>query len=230
MSATERAGHTTEPLELWRAWQYDGRRLRSPMLRSEWQPGVPFTAECPRAFTHSDLVQPPPGGTFPCTWRLVPDGEHDLDSAIEQTRLYNAFASAAGRPVIAPPAHEPPEGCGWSLRPAYAKVSDPGTVPHPGCSCGIYALDDPRNLPPGDLYGKVKLWGRIVRGGRGARAQHGYPSVLHIPSLLLHDEGLRAYGVPLIPLVMPRDPWGLGSNLRHGTRFGFPPPDLPPAA
>ena len=82
------------------------------------------------------------------------------------------------------------------------------------CTCGIYALNDAMGLPlgvasrlfsQGYVFGRVKLWGKVIRGDRGARAQHAYPSRLYIPSSSLTDSALRAFGVPLIPVDPARD-------------------------
>ena len=60
-------------------------------------------------------------------------------------------------------------------------------APGNDCSCGIYALTpgegfpyysyDGPHLP---VWGEVHLWGEIIRGTKGYRAQHGYPKSLHL--------------------------------------------------
>jgi hypothetical protein len=78
-----------------------------------------------------------------------------------------------------------------------------GIAPAQDCSCGIYALYDPRGLPEGEVYGKVKIWGEVVRGSRGARAQYAYPSELHVPQWLEGRAALGAYGVPVFVDATP---------------------------
>ncbi len=52
-------------------------------------------------------------------------------------------------------------------------------APHGPCSCGIWGLASPDDLPPGDLVrGVVKLWGHVVEGTRGWRAEFAYPHAL----------------------------------------------------
>jgi hypothetical protein len=159
----------------------------------------------------------PTESTFSCTWKLVPRGEHDLASAYQRTLLYNAFAGS-DRPHLTAPSHEPPTGYGYELVPTHGCQDlwdEPvHTSPMEGCRCGIYALQNPTELPfirqsrstlDGYVFGVVKLWGKVIRGSRGARAQYAYPSRLYVPSSMLADGGLEAYGVPLVPLDSPRD-------------------------
>jgi hypothetical protein len=66
-------------------------------------------------------------------------------------------------------------------------------VPHPECRCGIYAaasreqLADLRypeyNLAVSDVVvvGEIKLWGGVIPGEQGWRAQFAYPRRLLIP-------------------------------------------------
>jgi hypothetical protein len=52
-------------------------------------------------------------------------------------------------------------------------------APYGPCSCGIWGLAEPDDLPPGDLVrGVVRLWGHVVEGTRGWRAEFAYPHVL----------------------------------------------------
>jgi hypothetical protein len=218
----ELAANTTEPLELWRAWKYDGQRLSSPMLDAEWVPGRAFSASCGRARSllaglhrlSPDQLFDPTGREFACTWVLVPNGEHDLRSAFEQTRLYNAFAGSR-RPHLTAPTVRPSAGYGYELVPdgPYASMirdlaKTTHVAPHERCRCGIYALEDPAELSflrqhgagQGLVFGSVKLWGKVIRGTHGARGQHAYPSSLHVSSWMADDEALRAFGVPIVPL------------------------------
>lgn len=79
------------------------------------------------------------------------------------------------------------------------------------CSCGLYAAKTYKHLmgmgyPSYDaatgkfcVVGEVSLWGKIVEGTQGWRAQVGYPRKLYVPfeawrlAKPLHD----AYGVPV---------------------------------
>lgn len=72
-----------------------------------------------------------------------------------------------------------------------------GEVPHycdaprVGCSCGIYALKNPDELT--GVFGEVSLWGRVVQGSKGYRAQFAYPRKLWVtvPSFKPVETALR---------------------------------------
>ena len=86
-----------------------------------------------------------------------------------------------------------------------------GDVPGNNCRCGLYSakdLDHLHTMPhyynydPQDCFkviGKVALWGKVIEGSQGWRAQFGYPSELYLPfeAWYLHDELKDAYGVPV---------------------------------
>jgi hypothetical protein len=55
------------------------------------------------------------------------------------------------------------------------------------CTCGIYALSTKEKYPyygyDGRTYavfGETYLWGEVIRGSRGFRAQYAYPKLLHL--------------------------------------------------
>jgi hypothetical protein len=76
------------------------------------------------------------------------------------------------------------------------------------CRCGIYALHSAKWVLEAVgrkrrplVLGRVLLWGSVVPGARGWRAEYAYPKDLFVvedrarnPELL---EGLQAYGVPV---------------------------------
>jgi hypothetical protein len=65
-------------------------------------------------------------------------------------------------------------------------------TPMEGCRCGIHALDSPlglekvgiaSNIGPGRaayVFGEVDLWGKIIEGDVGIKAQFGYPARFYI--------------------------------------------------
>lgn len=55
-----------------------------------------------------------------------------------------------------------------------------GSSPCDDCLCGIYALKDPEEIfnYRGVVFGEVKLWGKVIEGEKGYRAQFAYPSRL----------------------------------------------------
>ena len=99
------------------------------------------------------------------------------------------------------------------------------------CSCGVYAAKEPavaalyariplpaeRLIPKAHaVIGRVSLWGRVIECERGWRASFAYPACLFVPQQAeaarrteIHAmaEGLRAYGVPVLPFIWP-DSWG----------------------
>lgn len=85
-------------------------------------------------------------------------------------------------------------------------------VPDEQCSCGLYSaktLDhlmsmtyhryDAEKHGMYHVIGKVKLWGKVIEGSQGWRAQIGYPSELFVPfeAWRLAPRLERAYGVPV---------------------------------
>ena len=97
------------------------------------------------------------------------------------------------------------------------------TAPDPKCKCGFYAVDTlPRLLEVYETWsrlfsrleierypavlGKVKMWGKVIPGERGWRAQYAYPAELLIVKSVVGDllnrhlpvyEDLQTYGVPV---------------------------------
>ena len=87
------------------------------------------------------------------------------------------------------------------------------TSPDEDCTCGIYALNESQPWPYYDftgpgyaVWGEVLLWGKVVEGGKGYRAQYAYAKRLY----LAHKD--YRYVVPLresykgVP-VMLRNPY-----------------------
>lgn len=83
-------------------------------------------------------------------------------------------------------------------------------VPTLSCRCGLYSAKSREHLlsMPYHYYdpdegivviGEVNLWGRIVEGTQGWRAQYGYPRKLFLPfeGWRLFDPLSEAYGVPV---------------------------------
>lgn len=97
----------------------------------------------------------------------------------------------------------------WPIREALeARCLSPGNLlsrrrgnheaPVRTCNCGIWGMADPADLPPGGAaVGAVKLWGRVIEGTKGWRAQFAYPAALVGDPLELGPLAL-AYGVPVL--------------------------------
>ena len=93
-----------------------------------------------------------------------------------------------------------------------AIMRDAHRSPVEGCSCGLYALKSPRRAraecsgypsPDGYAYGKVALWGNVIEGTDGYRAESAYPLELYLPpDVWGYRHFLKDYGVPLFPLPL----------------------------
>lgn len=82
--------------------------------------------------------------------------------------------------------------------------------PEEACSCGLYAAKDLDHLMSMNYHrydaeargmfhviGRVRLWGKVIEGTQGWRAQYGYPDHLYVPFEAWHlMEPLKeTYGV-----------------------------------
>lgn len=82
-------------------------------------------------------------------------------------------------------------------------------APHENCTCGLYAVTYPERAPVAEILGRVNLWGKIVPGTDGYRAQYGYPKDLYVMERggkakelqQVCDELEKAYGVPARPVA-----------------------------
>lgn len=120
---------------------------------------------------------------------VVPDG-------IEPIIGWRGWRLGVGRlwsTGVHPPAlYEP----GVALR-AVCRRSAGHAAPAEGCRCGIYAVAEPGLIPAAlgmVAIGTVKLWGKVVPGEYGWRAEYAYPDHLYV--LRGHHQELRDYGVP----------------------------------
>ena len=98
----------------------------------------------------------------------------------------------------------------WPASEAFQAVCSKGhTAPDDRCTCGVYAA---RSLPhlrkiayhTFAVLGEVHLWGTVVPGRLGWRAQYAYPKQLYVPHERYHVVApLRtSYGVP-VNLINP---------------------------
>lgn len=178
-----------EPVEHLRGWRLEGGYLLS-MNYQEWRPGEPLAATCQS------------GAAVIYSWNVVRHGM-TLDAARDFVRSRNASHSVTyfGAPLLSspprvppPPAIALPDGYGFSLdeKPRHA-------APQEDCTCGIYAADNEGQIPSSaDVFGKVKLWGKIIPGEKGVRAEFAYPSEFHVRADLADDPVLKSFGVPII--------------------------------
>lgn len=178
-----------EAIEQYRVWDWNGTSLVSKN-GEVWKPGEALQATCKG------------GSAGQFEWDIVRHGL-SLEAAQAHAKSHNDFQSSYYMPsgrsyyyhhgsYIPIPSVEPAEGYGYSLR----RIEH--DAPHENCTCGIYAAQDTKHGYSGDVWGKVKLWGKIVPGETGARAEFAYPSELHVPASLANDPGILGYGVPVI--------------------------------
>lgn len=73
-------------------------------------------------------------------------------------------------------------------------------APNAKCYCGIYAHAEPVFEYEGFVSGEVSLWGRVMKGERGYRAQFAYPKslTLHYPDEAMARRIADTYGVPCV--------------------------------
>lgn len=101
-------------------------------------------------------------------------------------------------------------------------------APLESCWCGIHAAKDLDTLRkvagPGPIVGEVYLWGKVIPGELGYRAQYAYPKSLRVVSKGAPDdvlELLRAY-CDDVGLMTPKEAWGPWGKraLRFGQMLG----------
>lgn len=86
---------------------------------------------------------------------------------------------------------------------------DQSHVPGQGCSCGLYAAKSRSHLlslgypgyaqPHFTVIGEVAMWGKVIEGSKGWRAQYSYPRRLFVPYEAHHlvKPLMDGYGVPV---------------------------------
>jgi hypothetical protein len=72
-------------------------------------------------------------------------------------------------------------------QPLAAQCARAHTPPGEGCGCGVYALAESERWPYYQfegkgyaVWGEVLLWGTVVKGDKGYRAQFAYPKNLYL--------------------------------------------------
>jgi len=97
----------------------------------------------------------------------------------------------------------------WRYRMVSGFSPEAHPAPSEGCTCGLYAARSLEDLRGQMLFGlnrmvvgEVSLWGKVIPGQRGFRAEYAYPERLSVfEGVINRDPGaldsLSAYGVPV---------------------------------
>jgi hypothetical protein len=173
-----------EPVEAFRCWTLVGGQLKSLNgggVDTVWTPGEPLVAKCNVAVERYRWSVERGGMTY----EQAQDHGLRHNNRCQASRIYSYMAS--------PPKVELPVGYG------FVAEAETHEAPHENCICGIYAASTESTVPAsGNVYGKVKLWGKVVPGERGYRAEIAYPSEFRVSSKLASHPALLAFGVPII--------------------------------
>ncbi len=174
-----------------------GKRLHSTGRTHVWEPGKAIHAECIAGNLQSKRV-----------WTLA----HGRGcEAYGETQFGKA------------PSLCPPPGFGWW---SVEVKQEHGVTPDENCTCGIYATEDVTGVPGGppastplvgiaafaftlqrsvwgaapspSVFGTVSLWGKVIPGDRGWRAEYAYPRELWVIESAKRSASLLAedYSVP----------------------------------
>lgn len=188
-----------EPVEGWRFWHFDDHGLFSLNGGFRWTPEETMTAFCARNMT---AVQGGAGimyTTMPRRrWAVVHKGRVQDPAPTTTTPAGTVFwisnpwqedpmATTKPRTIL-------PPGLDYQLE-YYVDQGHPS--PQESCTCGIYAATSLTKCPHANIFGKVKMWGKVIPGERGFRAEFAYPSELWAPKKLAEHPALLAYGVPV---------------------------------
>jgi hypothetical protein len=91
---------------------------------------------------------------------------------------------------------------------------DEHEAPLESCSCGIHAAKDLETLQRvsggGPVVGEVYLWGKVIPGENGYRAQYAYPKSLYLVSRNDLDGELAPLSAYCedVGVMTPREAWG----------------------
>lgn len=194
-----------EPVEGYRTWKFNGKALVSVTNETVWPTKDALEAKCsPNSTTSMMSMYMTPRFYH---WDVRKDREGlTYDQAFAQ---HTSYVNTGFYVLAAPPKTLLPDGFSLHMIEMGGASSDHGDCPGEGCSCGIYAASELGGCPAAgrdEIMGKVKMWGKVVPGDKGWRAQYAFPSELYVPERLSSHPALLAYGVPITALPeMPKD-------------------------
>jgi len=105
-------------------------------------------------------------------WRVAPDGLLACNFPVRWDRGINTAIHFGGGYVYSDGTTSTHRGAGNFFRDRFP---DEREAPVKGCTCGFYALHDPRDIstgPAGWVGGSIKAYGRVILGDLGFKAQY----------------------------------------------------------
>jgi hypothetical protein len=175
----------------WRTWVVRRDGMLTSLNDTPWMPKEALEAVCAHAPKRRWVAQP--------YGRLRPMGrelrEFRLGDQSVAMAYVDSYDTGSLKELMEPvPTVRLPKGWGYELEEI------PKEVPEENCHCGIYALRSKSRiiispyLNQADVVGAVNLWGKVIPGQDGFRAQFAYPLALWT------DKELLDYGVPVAPM------------------------------
>lgn len=181
----------------WRVWRTErkhGRLCPVHVSSSPWLAGAPTEAQCvadrepPRAWIPVPIEE------------AVESGEMTHREWFRSRKLRQEFG-------VRPPRTFLPD----TMRFVWRKTPDVHEPPDAACRCGLYATADVRDcadqLVYGPVVGTVALWGKVVPGDKGWRAQFAYPTELFVVT-----------GKRFTPPASTSSLWMFSTAMRFSTR------------
>lgn len=167
----------------WRVWLNHGGVLHSVTHDAAWPKGKPLEAACKGRGVTAHIKHR-------WGWHIVsPKGVAVEIGSLTQTHVESLERMRWGMwydGKTAPPNTALPDGYAYRAFHDQETISEETQpIPHESCHCGIYASDSPGGdcksyLHSLAVFGKVRLWGRVVPGSRGWRAERAYPEHLYV--------------------------------------------------
>lgn len=181
-----------EPIVMWKTLVVSpAGHLYSPSRGMPWLPKQRAEATCSKQW---DYGWEPVRGEVTIPENIDEQGMTFYATSSGQVPVYYTHPQTPPMPQV-----QLPNGLRWSWEP------QPHQIVGDGCHCGIYAVD---NAEACLSYGggskrvicKISMWGRVVKGTSGARAQYAYPQSIEFASNLTNDELIKLaerYGMTL---------------------------------
>lgn len=156
----------------WRVWRAGNEKTGLMPVHTgsqPWKAGEPYVARCYASVTT-------PRAWIPTTI------EEALETGETTHREFFGRPSVRREIVKRPPKVRLPRDMVYVWR----ETPVPHDPPEASCKCGIYATSDAERcadqLVNGSVLGTTALWGKVVAGDHGYRAQFGYPTRLFVVS------------------------------------------------